>query len=398
MRSFLRGAVVSTVAGALAVAAPGAVAGAAPKHARAVTTPTPAVVVSGLNNPRQLSLPWEGALLIAEAGTGGKQKVVSPEGPAFVGSTGSISAVLAPQFARNERPLRIVTGLYSASGNQPFPGFAATGSDGVSATDNGRIYIAETAGPPELPLPSGKQAGKLLVARPFGAAKAVADITGYEVTHDPDGKGVDSNPYAVLALRGGRTLVADAAGNDVLLVRANGKRSVFHVFPNITTGACAGRSDPSPKFSGCNYVPTSLAQDRAGHIYVGGLAGEAPNAGMVTELDTTGKHVLHTWTGFDSVTGVAVGSDGSLYVSELDAAQAHAPDTGVPGLSVTGVLTKVSSTGARRSLDVPFPAGVAADSFGNVYVSAWSLAPGTGVPLPGLNSIDTSGQVWRLHC
>ncbi len=89
MRSFVRGAVVSTVAGALAVAVPGGVAGAAPEHARAAAAPTPAVAVSGLNNPRQLSLPWEGALLVAEAGTGGTQKIVSPMGPAFVGSTGS---------------------------------------------------------------------------------------------------------------------------------------------------------------------------------------------------------------------------------------------------------------------------------------------------------------------
>ncbi len=290
-----------------------------------------------------------------------------------------------------------MTGLYSSSGNDPVPGFAATGSDGVSATDDGKIYIAETAGPPELPLPSGKQAGKLLVARPFGSVKPVADVTGYEATHDPDGKGVDSNPYAVLALRGGRTLVADAAANDVLLVRANGKRSVFHVFANITTGACAGQHDPSPMFPGCNYVPTSLAQDSAGHIYVGGLGSEAPGAGTVTELDATGKHVVHTWTGFHSVTGVAVGVDGSLYVSELDATEAHAPDTGVPGVAITGVLTKVSRAGVRTSVDVPFAAGVVTDSFGNVYVSAWSLSPGTGVPLPGLKSIDTSGQVWRLR-
>ncbi len=362
-----------------------------------MAAPTPAVVVSGLNNPRQLSLPWEGALLIAEAGTGGKTRIASPMGPAYVGSTGSISAVLAPQFARNERPLRVVTGLYSSAGNQPIPGFAATGSDGVSATDDGKIYIAETAGPPELALPSGPQAGKLLVARPFGPTKTAAGITGYEASHDPDGKGVDSNPYAVLALRGGRTLVADAAANDVLLVRANGTRSVFHVFPNITTGACAGQSDPSPKFPGCNYVPTSLAQDWAGHIYVGGLGSEAPRAGRVTELDASGKHVLHTWTGFDSVTGVAVGVDGSLYVSELDATEAHAPGTGVPGATITGVLTKVTRTGVRTSVDVPFAAGVVTDSLGNVYVSAWSLSPGTGVPLPGLKNIDTSGQVWRLR-
>ena len=208
--------------------------------------------------------------------------------------------------------------------------------------------------------------------------------------------GVDSNPYAVLALSDGSELVADAAANDVLKVARNGAITVFHVFHNITTAPCAGQEDP-PGFPGCNYVPTSLAKDGAGHIFVGALAGETPGAGEVTELDVTGQHVLNTWTGFDSVTGVAVGRDGSLYVSEFDAAEAAPPNTGVPGLEITGVLTKVATSGARIHVDVPFAAGVAVDNANNVYVSAWSIAPETGAPLPGLASLDTSGQVWRIR-
>jgi len=45
-------------------------------------------------------------------------------------------------------------------------------------------------------------------------------------------------------------------------------------------------------------------------------------------------------------------------------------------------------------MDVPFPAGVAVDKSNNVYVSALSLSPDTGVGIPG---IDTSGQVWRVR-
>ena len=45
-------------------------------------------------------------------------------------------------------------------------------------------------------------------------------------------------------------------------------------------------------------------------------------------------------------------------------------------------------------MDVPFPAGIALDRHGNVYVSAFSILPGTGAGFPG---VDTSGQVWRLR-
>jgi hypothetical protein len=80
-------------------------------------TPTPTVVVSGLNNPRQLSMVGNQILLIAEAGKGGTLATVnSPEGgPQGIGRTGSISAVLAPRYATNQKPHRIVTGLLSAA-------------------------------------------------------------------------------------------------------------------------------------------------------------------------------------------------------------------------------------------------------------------------------------------
>lgn len=362
--------------------------------------PSAVVLVSGLNNPRQLSLASRAVLLIAEAGKGGTTPVDSPEGPAYVGATGSVSRVILPQVGHGQQPKRIVTGLYSSSGNQPFPGFAATGSDGVSALGPfDPIYVAETPGPPELSLPAAGQTGKLLAARPYRAATVVADITGYEAANDPDGMGVDSNPYAVLARPDGTELVADAAANDVLTVAPGGAVSVFHVFPNITTGACSGPDtyDPSPQFPGCNYVPTSLAADAAGNIYVGALAGETPGAGRVTELDPSGLQVLRTWTGFSSVTGLAVGGDGSLYVSELDAAEAAPPNTGVEGLGITGILTKVGPDGHRTSLDVPFAAGVAVDAQNNVFVSAWLICPDSGAPLPGLVGRDTSGQVWRVN-
>jgi sugar lactone lactonase YvrE len=144
---------------------------------------------------------------------------------------------------------------------------------------------------------------------------------------------------------------------------------------------------------GADFVPTSLAIGRDGDVFVGGLVGEVPGAGQVVELDGRTGALEHTWEGFTTVTGVAVGRDGSLYVSQLFAPQANplVPD-------IQGVLTKVTPDGTHHDIDVPFPAGVAVDSHDNVFVSAWSIAPAGGlsdVP-PGL-TVDTSGQVWRLR-
>ncbi|HEX2904668.1 MAG TPA: ScyD/ScyE family protein [Jatrophihabitans sp.] len=366
--------------------------------AAAPAGPTPTVVVSGLNNPRQLSIGEYGVMLIAEAGKGGTLATFgSPEeGVQGLGYTGSISEVWQPRYTTNSEPNRILTGLLSAAGPD---GSAAVGSDGVSAWQLEHISVQETAFPPAAlaGLPGKPRSGQLLSFSQWHpkALRQVADIAGYEQRHNPDGQAVDSDPYGVLQV-GNDTLVADAAANDVLKVDRWGHVSTWHVFDNIVNATCLDPSlqQPPPNKPGCQYVPTSLARDRWGHIYVGGLGGLVPGQGTVTELSADGKHVLHRWTGFTAVTGVAVNRGGDVYVSQLFADEAHPLNP-----AVQGVLTKISCSGHRSNVDVPFPAGVATDGYGNVYVAAFSIAPdtglndpGTGKPVPG-----TSGQVWRLH-
>jgi hypothetical protein len=254
------------------------------------------------------------------------------------------------------------------------------------------IYIQETFAPLDVFPPGipGEQSGQLLTARPFGPPTPFADITAFERANDPDGHGFDSDPYAVIA-RKHDVLVADAAGNDILKVDRQGNVSLFHLFPNVVnTLTTAGQPADAP-FPGADFVPTSLAIGPDGDVFVGGLVGEVAGAAQVVELDGRTGNVERTWDGFSGVTGVAVGRDGSLYVSQLFAPEANPVDP-----QVTGVLTKVTPDGTHHDIDVPFPAGVAVDRHDNVFVSAWSVAPAGGFPdsPPG---VDTGGQVWRLR-
>jgi hypothetical protein len=219
----------------------------------------------GLNNPRQLSLVHDDVLLIAEAGKGGTiATITSPEGGTQgLGYTGSVSAVLAPDFAHNQHPLRIVTGLLSAANAENGPegpkGGGATGPDGVSARSLNRIGVVETTFGPNTPNAAKPFDGRLLLTTPFGPIRPFANITAFEQRHDPDRMGVDSNPYAVLAYRGG-WLVADAAGNDVLRVDRFGhirctssrtsspgpaRRSSTRRRPSRDATSCRRRSPPT---------------------------------------------------------------------------------------------------------------------------------------------------------
>jgi hypothetical protein len=360
-------------------------------------TPTPTVVVSGLNNPRQLALTRNGELLIAEAGKGGNLATISDpeEGDQGIGRTGAVSVVRHPSHTSNSTPHRLVSGLLSAASPD---GSGAVGSDGVSAYYLNRISIQETSFPPDaLAAISGPTFnGDLIRATGYGTkTRKVADIAGYEAANNPDGQAIDSDPYAVLQVDD-YNLVADAAGNSVLKVDKHGHVSTWHVFPNIVNETCLDPSlqQPPPDLPGCQFVPTSMDTDQWGNVYVGGLGGLVPGQGQVVKLSPNGKRVLKTWTGFTSVTGVAINDVGDLFVSQLFATEAHPFNP-----AVQGVVTKISHNGSRQDVDVPFPAGIITDSPGHVYVSAFSIAPDTGLvdPSSGQALPGTSGQVWRFN-
>jgi hypothetical protein len=356
----------------------------------------PVVLTNGLNNPRQLQLVDGKGLLIAEAGSGGTACADSPMGPQCVGATGSVSGVSHPQYGTGRPHTELLTGFLSGAGPD---GSFAVGSDGVAQRDAwGPIYVQETFAPPDVipaPLP-GAQSGKLLAGQPFGPVSQVADITAYETAHDPDGEGFDSDPYAVVA-RSHDELVADAAGNDILRVDRHGNVSLFHVFPNVVNSVTTTPTpdwpgyDPTPAFPGADFVPTSIALGPHGDVFVGGLSSELPGQAEIVELDGHSGAVERTWTGFTTITGLAIGDDGSMYVSQLEAPQANPINA-----MISGVLTRIAPDGTQTNIDVPFPAGIAVDHSNNVFVSAFSVAPATGIA-GGPAGVDTSGQVWRLR-
>jgi hypothetical protein len=218
-----------------------------------------------------------------------------------------------------------------------------------------------------------RQLGKLLSGF-RGRVRVAADVTAVELAGDPDTTGVDSDPSAVLALPD-RQLVADAGGNDIIEVRGRRTR-VFAVLP---------AHDGHPA------MPAALARGPGATI----LAGEFGTAGTARVWILTPAGTVAGWIGgFTTVTGVGVGPDGSLYVSELIG--------GYTGIGEPpGQVTRLEPGGLRTSWPVPYPGGLAVDRSGHVFVAAWSISDEDGSGCVGVDvcALPVSappGQVWML--
>ncbi|HYJ70446.1 MAG TPA: ScyD/ScyE family protein [Nocardioidaceae bacterium] len=305
----------------------------------------PNIVAKGLDNPRQLSRTHGGALVLGLAGRGG--------------NTAKLGVI-------KHRHIRYVM--------RGFPSFAdsdgtfAVGLNGASKRPGGAYYGLDLA----RKAPPGQRRDAFLLAKqPGGHVHKVFNVGRFERRHDPDGEGVESNPYSALALKG-KVLVADAAGDYIGQYR-HGKYRVWAVMPEY-----------GPRIDA---VPTVVARGGDGKVYVGELHSERPHKAKVWKFSRDGDR-LRSWKGFTTVTGVARTKNGTLYVSELFGGPCGFDQ--IPNC-FPGRVVKVAPNGHRSYYRVPFPAGIAARGH-HVWVSAFSVSPGGGF---GGNP-DWSGQVWHF--
>jgi hypothetical protein len=380
---------------------------------------TPVVVVEGLDNPRQLTWGPDGTLLVAEAGSGG-DTCVTPEGPPeeaapfCAGLTGGVTAVADPS-ADDATGERVVDGLFSLAEEN---GAFAIGSNGADATDLPGEYIIAEGNVPFFPLPpeltgapGGETLAHLVVAETDGGQFVIpyADLGAAEEEQNPDGAQVESNPYAVLFVdptpdgpvaEDGYALVADAAANTVWKIEPD-----FAAVPADCVddeclppyGITPFASYPTPADDDVTpeFVPTSLAADGEGNVYVGGLGSELGGAAEIRQYTAEGEEI-GGWGGFTGITGLAVDAAGEhLYVSQIFGTNPDAPPA--EGTAPGNVVDVDLAAGTYRSADVPFPGGVAVDEQGNVFVAAYSVAPAEGVAETPESPAFPGGQVWRIE-
>lgn len=326
------------------------------------------VIASGLNNPRHLSFSPNGALYVAESGTGGTGPcIVSGEGPACFGLTGSVTKV------HHGKQSRVLTRLPSLAGEG---GNSAAGPADIQVYDT--KHYALTLGLGAAPsarsqLPSKARVLGTLQVGKFGRSMfTLADLAAYEQLNNPDGGVPDSNPVGLTPYKGG-TFVADAGANALHEVRG-GSVSTVAVFPDV---AVQNPFAPPGVMVDMQAVPTSVVVGPQGVIYVSQLTGfPFPQGEAKIWRVVPGSAPTVYASGLTNVTDLA-----------FDGNQLYAVQFATNGLLATppeelpmGSLVKVNPGSTSPTVvadDLPAPYGVAIRS-GKAYVTTCAVCAGGG--------------------
>lgn len=360
-----RAALTTTAAAAaLLVAAPLGAGGSAHAAGDADSDRPVARALAAVSGPRGLDMGPKGTLLVSRAN----------------GSFGIVARAGAHR------------GTFQRLGRVP-RGFLAPALD---MNRRGEVFVLTTAGEP-----GARGAATLYRWTARDGRSKVADIGAYQATDgdpwDLEDNPAESNPYGVAALDDGTALVADAAGNDLLRVAADGTITTVARIKPRSVRVPRGLGDHAPPAGTrmpSESVPTAVTVGADGYAYVGELRGfpatprtsqiwrvhpDASNAVCKPARPRHGacKRVVADMT---SIVALQAGPRGSLVVAELAKGGWLKAEMAADPTSVVGSVIVVSrDRQVRRELaagEIPWPGDVAVDRWGHVFVTAPIFGPG----------------------
>jgi hypothetical protein len=332
------------------------------------------VIATGLNNPRGIAISPTGDLYVAEAGKGGSGPcIASSDGTTpCLGATGSITRIDLGTGTQE----RVATGLPSLAGSD---GSGAIGPADISFQGQGGGFFTIGLGAPPARRgalgPAGAAMAHEAVLRPNGTWSTTADLGTFEMINNPAGGPIDTDPFGILALPG-KQIVADAGGNDLLEISANGSIRTLATFSNTMALAPPSLGLPAGTMIPSEPVPTTVVLGPDGAYYVGQLTGFPfqPGSAHIFRVPAEGGTPTAFLSGFTNIVDIAFGPSGSLYVLEIS-------KNGLLSGNPAGALIKVEPNGTRTEIaagQLFMPGGIAIASDGTLYVTNWSVLPGGG--------------------
>jgi hypothetical protein len=321
---------------------------------------TPIVpIASGLTNPRGFIWGPDGTLYVALAGSGGSAPATeqAPTSAIIGPFTGGLTGALAK--IDSGCPVAVATGLASTLDGMG----EVLGAEDVAML-GGELYVSVDGGGPvhgNADHPSG-----IYKVAADGSTTIVADLSAYLRANPVKTAPGDYDPDA-----DGYRMAADETAGALWVLEPN-SQGVLSVKPDGTITRVADLSDTHP-------VPASIALvPGGGAVYVGMLTGVpfADGSAKVIKVMADGT-VSDVWTNLTTVTGLAVGPDGTLYAAEMSTGNLAGPPFLVPG---SGKVVK--QTGMNTSEDVAtglmLPVSLGFGPDGGLYASMPAIGANGG--------------------
>jgi hypothetical protein len=335
-------------------------------RAQALTLPKVTVVASGLNNPRGLAFGPDGALYVAEGGTGGTKstkgqctQVVPPIGPYTGGFTASISRI-SPKGART-----IVASRLPSSQTSKPSGSMVSGVADVAFEPGGKLFALISGAGCSHGLKG--TSNEIVQVRRGGSITTMANLSAFlkaQPVANPDKADFEPDGTWYSFVTAGHAFYAVEPNHQELdKIAGDGHVSRVIDFSKFFPGNTDWRG------------PTAMTS-RGGSLYIGTLTPFPVKVGAAEVFQvnpSTGRFSVFA-SHLTTVLGLAFGRSGALYVLEMSVKNGGpAPATGEVVRIQGGHQTLIASR-------LNFPTGMAFGPNGNLYVSVngFGAKPGTG--------------------
>jgi hypothetical protein len=314
------------------------------------------VFATGLNNPRELKFGPDGYLYVAEGGTGGTNTTVGqctqvpfPIGPELGSTTGGRISKISPQGVRTT-----VTESLPSSQTSDLVGTLISGAADVEFVGNTLYALLSGAGCSHgVPsVPNG-----IVKVNSDGTWSLVADLSSWLQSHpaahpEQDDFEPDGTPYSMVNVRG-----------DLYVIEPNHGELL-----KVTTGGEISRVVDISASQG-HIVPTVVAYH--GNFFVSNLNTYPLQEGSSSIYKITPSGEIKVWAkGFTAVLGIAIDDRNRTYILE----NTVGADFPTPGL---GRIIRIDPSGAKTTIasGLNLPTGLTIGPDGNLYVSNWGFSP-----------------------
>ncbi len=300
------------------------------------------VVVDGLLNPRGITFDSAGNLYVIQAGNAGNLRARGPFGETDAGGSGSLIRVA---------PDGTVTPLVQNLGSMDFNN--SRGAQSVLVTDDAIWLLLG-----ENPLSFSFSNALVELDPQTMRVRTYIDLYTSEAEQNPDDDIISSNPTDFALAPDGTIYIANAGCNCLQAWSRGEGVSIF---------ASWGMDD--------NPVPTTVAVDAAGDVYVGFLTGFPFPQGQSRIERWSGGELAQTYPGLTAVVDILLLDDGTIYATEFGVFTQE-------GAWAPGRIVQVTTDGITPIMeDLPFAWGLAMNPDGELFVSVGAASGDGGAVL-----------------